>query len=169
MKEISLFDLFQNSVLGAIALHSFTLGYYGVAKHKHPDSPYPTLNYFFYVLPIVYNKNAMETFRGSNELYSVLLKEKSIVIELQDRANKMSRKTFDGLNMAFSKKMLLLNEKDKTIELGVGFQSKKLTLPLGLNTKDNSVIKIRDCAFKLGAIFAKRDIRNIQFELNILL
>jgi Family of unknown function (DUF6521) len=167
MEKDNLFDLLQNSVVGAIALHSFTLGYNNVAKHKENNLKYPSLSYLFYVLPIVYNKDAMEVFKGSQELYSVLLKDSSIVLGLQDRANKMSAKTFDSLNMAFSKKVLILNKENNSIELGNGFQSKKLPLTLSMNLKENSVKKIQDCAFKLGAIFAKRSINNIQFELNI--
>ncbi|SFE67415.1 hypothetical protein SAMN05518672_10933 [Chitinophaga sp. CF118] len=169
MKQQNLFELLQNTVLGTIALHSFTLGFHMVAKDKNPDNPYPTLNYFFYVLPIVYNKKAMETVKGSRELYSVLLKDNSIILELQERANKMTTMTFDCLNMAFSKDLLYLNCDTKMIELGERFKSKRLPLPASLNNQDNSVKKIQECAVKLGAIFAKRDIKNIQFELNITL
>lgn len=168
-KKDYIFDLLQNSVVGAIALHSFTLGYHNVAKNKEHISSYPPVTFFFYVLPIVYNEDAMETFKSSNELYSVMLKNKEIVLELQNRANKMTSKTFSSLNMAFSKKILLLNTNEKTIELEKGFQSKKLSLPLSMNSSTNSVKKIQDCAFKLGAIFAKRNPAHIQSELNITL
>jgi len=164
-----IFDLMQNSVVGAIAFHSFVLGYHNIAKHKENNNlKYPPINYFFFVLPIVYNEEAMETFKSSNELYSVLLKNKQIILELQNRANKMIPKTFSSLNMAFSKKILLLNVEQKTVELPEGFQSKKLALPLSMSSDNNSVKKIQNCAFKLGSIFAKRNSASIQSELNIL-
>lgn len=167
MNQNSLFELMQNTAISTIALHSFTLGFYNVAKKRENTLPYPRLEYMFYVLPIVYNQKAMETFKSSNELYSVLLKESSIILGLQERANKMSKQTFDGLNLAFSKKVLGYNNTDKTIELLKGFNTKKIVLLLSMNNSDNSVKKIQDSAFKLGSIFAKRDKNKIQFELNI--
>lgn len=169
MREKNLFDLLQNAVLGTIALHAFTLGYYGIAKRKKPDTPYPPLNYYFYVLPIAYNKKAMEIFKGSSDLYSAILKDSSIVLDLQERANKMSGKTFESLNLAFSKHILHLNKESKSIEIGQEFRTKLLPTMLDLSNSENIVKKIQACAFKLGAIFAKRDEKNIQFELNILL
>lgn len=169
MRDNNLFDLLQNTVLGTMALHAFTLGYYKVSKNKRPDDPFPPLSYFFYVLPIVYNKKAMETIKGSNDLYSAILKDSSIVLELQERANKMSGKTFESLGLAFSKNILELNADKKYIEIGKNFRLNKLPTILDKEASDNSVKKIQDCAFKLGSIFAKRDIRNIQIELNILL
>jgi len=167
MKQTNLFDLMQNSAISAIALQSFTLGYHNVARYKDNIYPYPKLKYMFYVLPIVYNQDSMEIFKSSNELYTALIKNTSIILGLQERANKMSVQTFDGLNLAFSKKVLELNKQSGTIELLKGFQSKKMTLVLSMNNTYNSVKKIQDCAFKLGSIFAKRNEKNIQLELNI--
>jgi len=167
MNQNSLFELMQNTAISTIALHSFALGYNNVAKNRENTLPYPRLEYMFYVLPIVYNKNAMETFKSSNELYSVLLKESTIILGLQERANKMSKQTFDGLNLAFSKRILDYNNIDKTIELSKGFSKKKLVLLLSMNNSQNSVKNIQDSAFKLGSIFAKRNKNKIQFELNI--
>jgi hypothetical protein len=167
MKKYDLFDLLQNSVLGAMALHSFTIGYHGVSKNRELQQVFPRLNYFFYVLPIVYNKRALEVVKGSNELYTVLSKDSTIILELQDRANKMSAMTFSCLNMAFSKGLLTLNKDEGTIELGSVSRGNKIPIPLDFDYETNSVKKIQDCAQKLGAIFAKRDIKNIQFELNI--
>jgi hypothetical protein len=167
MIKNNLFTILQNSVISTIAMHSFTLGYHGVKRNKTPKKPYPRLEYLFYVLPIVYHQSSMETFKTSNQLYTALQNNKSIILGLQDRANKMTIQTFDSLNMAFSKNILQYNKKHKTIELAQGYTSKKIVLPSSMMDKDNSVRKIRDCAFKLGAIFAKRNINNIQLELNI--
>lgn len=167
MKQNGLFELMQNSAISTIALHSFILGFNYVAKKRDNILSFPRLEYMFYVLPIVYNQKAMETFKSSNELYSVLLKESSIILGLQERANKMTKQTFDGLNLGFSKKILTYNNIDKTIELLKGFNSKKIVLYLTMDNSDNSVKKIQDSAFKLGSIFAKRNSNKIQFELNI--
>jgi len=167
MNQNNLFELIQNNVIGTIALHSFTLGFHNVAKNRTGMIQFPRLEYMFFVLPIVYNQNSMETFKSSNELYTVLIKDSSVIIGLQARANKMAKQTFDSLNIAFSKKILNYNELDKSIELLKGFQSKKLVLMLSMNHADNSVKRIQDSAYKLGTIFAKRNPQNIQFELNI--
>jgi hypothetical protein len=169
MRNNTLFELLQNTVVGAIALHGFTLGYHYVAKNKDQANKFPKLGYCFYVLPIVYNQDAMDTFRSSNELYTVLIKNSSIVLGLQERANKMSIQTFDSLCLAFSKKILTINKAKGTIELGKGFQVNKLPLPLSMKDDGNSVKKIQNCSFKLGSIFAKRNEHNIRFELNITL
>lgn len=167
MDQNNLFKLLQNSVVSCVALHSYVLGFHNVAKNKNLNISFPRLETMFYVLPIVYNQNSMEIFKSSNELYSALLKDNSIILGLQDRANKMSKQTFSGLNLAFSKKILGYNKIDKTIELLHGYQTKKLPLTLSMNNLSNSVKMIQDSAFKLGSIFAKRDSNIIQFELNI--
>ena len=167
MKQDNLFDLMQNAVVASLALHGFTLGYYNIVKYREGECPFPPINYMFYVLPIVYNHDAMETFRSSNELYTVIIKNKAIMLELQERANKLTSKTFEGLNLSFNKKVLTFNPDTKTVGLGKGFTTKRLTLPLSMSSTENSVKKIQDCAVKLGAIFAKRSPKNIEFELNI--
>jgi len=164
----TLFELMQNDAIGAIALHSFTVGYYNVARHKEEISPYPQLSYLFYILPIVYNADSLDAFKSSTELYSAITKDQTIILGLQERANKMAQKTFDGLNLAFSKRILSINKVNNTIETLYGYQSKKLPLYSSMNSSENSVKKIQDCAFRLGSIFAKRNPFNIQLELNIM-
>lgn len=168
MTNFNLFGIFQNDAVGAIALHSFILGYYNVAKHKNDFERFPKISYLFYVLPIVYHSDSLSAFRSSNELYSAITKDHGIILELQERANKLAPKTFDALNIAFSKKILTINKSNLTIELIHGFQSKKLPLFLSMNSSENSVKRIQDCAFRLGGMFAKRNPNNIQMELNIL-
>lgn len=167
MRQNNLFDLLQNDVVGTIALHAFTLGYYNISKIKRPEKPYPPIKYFFFVLPIVYNRKAMNVIKGSRDLYSAILKDSSIILDLQERANKMSIKTFESLHLAFSKRILRLNIENKTIEMADEFRKKGLPTVLDETNIENSVKKIQTCARKLGAIFAKRDEKNIQFELNI--
>ena len=164
----SLFDLMQNDVIGAIALHSFTWGYHQVAKNKTDRLTYPKLDYMFFVLPLVYNYASLTTFLKSTEVYTALNKEPSIRLGLQARSQKMAQQTFDGLNIAFSKKILGYKEDDSTITLMHGFSSKKLTLTLDDNKSYSSVKQIQDCASRLGQIFAKVNEKNIQIDLNII-
>lgn len=159
----NLFKILQNNAIGAIALHSFTLGYYKASI----DKSFPTLEYIFYVLPIVYNKTSMNCFRSSNKLYTSLSKEKTIIVGLQDRANKMSVQTFDSLNIAFSKKILTYNKENKSIEILRGFKSNKIPLDIEKKEQENSVEMIQDSAYKLGSIFARVNKKELQRKLNI--
>lgn len=163
----NLFSLMQNSAISTIALHSFTLGYNNVAKNKKNRKSFPRLEYTFFVLPIVYNHESRKTFGSSNELYTALINNKSVSLGLQERAGKMAQQTFDGLNLAFSKNILNYNREHKTIGLSRGFQTKKMILPISMMYSENSVKQIQDCAYKLGGIFAKKDEKSIQIELNI--
>lgn len=168
MKSGNLYWIIQNISISALALHSFALGYYKVAKLKSSKSAYPKLEYFFYVLPIVFNNEAKRTFRSSNQLHTALLENKFIILGLQERANKMSPQTFNGLNLAFSKKILDYNTSDKTIEIKRGFRNKKIILPLSMKDLEHNVKMTQDCAYKLGSIFAKTDDKILQVNLNIL-
>ncbi len=163
----NLFELMQNDALGVIALHSFTLGYHTIAKNRKNDVTFPKLEYLFFVLPIVYNYSAMLSFLNSNELYTALMKEHSILLGLQDRAYKMTKQTFNGLNVAFSKKVLSINKQNGTIILLRPHTVKKLALTMSSNISCDSVKQIQDSAYKLGSIFAKKHDKNIQNDLNI--
>jgi hypothetical protein len=167
MKGENLFDLMQNSAISALALHSFVLGYNRVSKGKNQRIQYPRIEYLFFVLPIVYNQSALEAFKSSEQLFTAISKNNSIILGLQDRANKMSCQTFDGINLAFSKKILTYNNLDKTIEPLHGYKAQKIQYQKESVGSDNSVRKIQITAYKLGAIFAKRNQKNIQIELNI--
>ncbi len=157
----------QNSAIGAIAIHSFVLGYHNVAKNKENRTDYPKLDFLFFVLPIVYNQDSRETFLSSTQLYSALKNNKTIVVGLQERATKMSGQTFNALNLTFNKEILTYNKTEKLIELCDSFKKKKLPIPLAFNTELNTVKKILDSAYKLGSIFAKKDETDLQIELNI--
>lgn len=167
MSATNLFKVIQNVPISTLALHSFALGYYKVAKHKPSKSTYPKLEYFFYVLPIVYNSAAKKTFCSSRQLHTAIMGNKSIILGLQERANKMSSQTFDGLNLAFSKNILDYNSDNKTIEIKRGFKDKKIILPLSMKDLNHSVKMTQDSAHKLGAIFAKTDEKVLQVNLNI--
>lgn len=157
----------QNSAVSSIALHSFVLGYYKVAKHKGHKLDYPKLNYLFYVLPIVYNEKSMQIFKSSDQLFTAISKDNSVIVGLQERANKMSQQTFDSINVGFSKKIFTYNPNDKTVELLQGFKTNKIQFSDNIGS-DNIVKKIQDSGYKLGSIFAKKNEKNIQIELNII-
>ena len=157
----------QNSAISAIALHSFILGYYKTSRNHDLPKFYPQLVELFYVLPIVYNEDAMKAFGSSNQLYTALISDDTISLDLQERANKMTTQTFDALNLAFSKHILVYNSADKSIDLADGFRTKRLPLNLVMNSSENRIKRIQDSAYKLGTIFAKTNIKNLQLKLNI--
>ncbi|WP_139063588.1 three component ABC system middle component [Flagellimonas eckloniae] len=165
-QEFNLYDVMQNVSISALACHSFTLGYYKVARNKTEKLNFPKLKYLFFVLPIVYHKTTREVFRSSNELYTAILSDREIILGLQDRANKMSPQTFDALNLTFSKKIMDYNKNEKTIEILYGFKSEKISIPSSIG-RENIVRNIQNSAHKLGHIFAKNTEKNIQLELNI--
>ncbi|MGO4878934.1 three component ABC system middle component [Pedobacter psychrotolerans] len=168
MDNDNLYNLFQNIALGAIAMQSFTHGFHEIAKNKNADQKFPKLEYMFFVLPIVYNKSAMTVFGSSIDLYTAIMKDTSIVLGLQDRANKMVSQSFDAMNLALSKKILVFNRSENLVELGHGFKSRRqITLALDANQTRNSIKMIQECAHRLGNIFAKKNEKNIQLELNI--
>lgn len=167
MRSENLFDLIQNSAISALALHSFTLGYNRVSKGKNKEIKFPRIEYAFFVLPIVYNNNAMEIFKSSEQLYTAISKDHSITLGLQDRAQKMAKQTFKGLNVAFSKKILSYNKENKTIELMTGFKTERIKFCEENLSSESSIKKIQLTAYKLGTIFAKKNKKNIQIELNI--
>lgn len=163
--EFNLYDILQNIAIGALACHSFVKGYTLVAKNKKNKSSFPKLEYLFYVLPIVYNRRNMGVLKSSNELVNAIIKDKSIILGLQDRANKMSPQTFDALNLAFNKKLLGIN-KNNEITISEENLKQEIIIQTSLN-RENVIKNIQDTARKLGNMFAKTDEKNIQLELNI--
>jgi hypothetical protein len=164
-QEFNLYDILQNVAIGALACHSFVQGYCVLAVSKNNKSNFPKLEYLFYVLPIVYHQDTMRTFKSSTELYTALVKNKSILLGLQDRANKMSPQTFDALNLAFNKELLSINEANEITIKPEDLRSKiSIQATLG---RENIVKNIQDTARRLGNMFAKTDDKNIQLELNI--
>lgn len=164
-QEFNLYDILQNVAIGALACHSFVQGYCVLAVSKNNKSNFPKLEYLFYVLPIVYHQDTMRTFKSSTELYTALVKNKSILLGLQDRANKMSPQTFDALNLAFNKELLSINEANE-ITIKPEDLCSKISIQATLG-RENIVKNIQDTARRLGNMFAKTDDKNIQLELNI--
>ena len=164
-QEFNLYDILQNVAIGALACHSFVQGYCVLAVSKNNKSNFPRLEYLFYVLPIVYHQDTMRTFKSSTELYTALVKNKSILLGLQDRANKMSPQTFDALNLAFNKELLSINEAN---EITIKHENLRSKIPVQTTLgRENTVKNIQDTARRLGNMFAKTDDKNIQLELNI--
>ncbi|MDL5511241.1 DUF6521 family protein [Arenibacter sp. M-2] len=164
--EFNLYTTLQNSAISALALHSFVLGYYKVARYKKNKSNFPSLLYLFYVLPIVYHRKSRDTFKSSNEIYTAIANDQETVLGLQERSNKMSGQTFDAINLLFSKKILEYDKTNKTTILLRGFMSEKINIPSTLG-RENIVGMIQDSAYKIGHIFAKNTDKNLQLTLNI--
>lgn len=165
-KEFNLYDILQNTSISALAIHSFILGYYKVARYKKEKSSFPNLLYLFYVLPIVYDRKSRNTFKSSNEIYTAIANDQETVLGLQERANKMSRQTFNAINLLHSKKIASYNNIDKTTILMRGFMTEKINIQSTLG-RENIVRNIQDSAYKLGHIFAKNSDKNLQLTLNI--
>lgn len=161
-RNINLFDVLQNSTLGAIAIHSFILGYNNVAKHKEEKCNYPKIDYLFYVLPIIYDYKSLKSIKY--KLDTSIYENKELTLGLQNKAEKMSKQTLDSLNMGFSKLIFKLNKENYTVEL-TDDCNKDITSLMKLS---NETIKdIQIISKRLGNIFAKRDEKKIQIELNI--
>ncbi|WP_395063915.1 three component ABC system middle component [Flavobacterium sp.] len=161
-KNINLFDVLQNSTLGAIAIHSFILGYNNVAKHKANKQSYPKIDYLFFVLPIVYDYKSLKSIKY--KLDTSIDENKELTLGLQNKADRMSRQTLDSLNMGFNKLIFKLNKENYTVELTEDCQ-KEITVLMKFS---NDTIKdIQIISKRLGNIFAKRDEKKIQIELNI--
>lgn len=118
----------------------------------------------FFVLPIVYNQRALNVFFNSYSVSRALEKDHTISLGLQERAIKMIRQTYEGLNIAFCKNILCINNSNMTIQLKY---NNGRCIPLPQNVTDYDLIKIQRAAKNLGGIFAKTSERNIQNNLNI--
>jgi len=162
MKQITSFDLIQNVAISSLALHSFTLGYYSVAnKRNDKRGNYPSVKYFFYILPLIYHEDSLDNFYQNNNLHRVFAHYPEISAQLQHRANKMSIQTFDALNLAFSTKLLKFNEDHQII------QQLRLTDIAELWPQD--IKKIVVGSRKLGFFFAKTSEQTLRLRFNILI
>lgn len=160
----NLFELIQNPIVAAIALHSFTVGYNNNAKIFKKQLVYPKIEYIFFVLPIVYNQKALNAFSCSYSIGRVLEKDHTLSLGLQERAVKMIDQTYEGLNLAFCKNLIYLDKSNMTIQ---PIYDNGRGIPLPKNSTDNDLMKIQRAAKNVGSIFAKTNERNIQNYLNI--
>jgi len=161
-KELNLFDILQNPAVGVIALHSFILGYNNVAKDMQYKIDYPPLNYLFFVLPLIYDNKTILTIK--NKLYTSIIENKEMTLGLQERANKMSGQTFESLNLGFSKLIFSLDKENYTIEINDEYNKSILTM---MNLNNQTLRNIQKYSTRLGNIFAKRDEKMLQLDLNI--
>jgi hypothetical protein len=161
-KTLNIYDIYQNSALSVIAIHSFILGYNRVAKFKDEKPDSPPLKYVFFVLPIIYDLESMESIK--NELYTTLIKNKKLTLGLHERANKMSSQTFEALNLGLSKNIFNLSPDNYYIFINEEFM-REFTIKLKFS---NDVIRnIQTYSKRLGGIFAKKDEKILQLRLNI--
>lgn len=160
--DFNFFDIYQNTALSVIAIQSFILGYYKVAINKDDKINFPPLKYAFFILPIIYDTKTMSSIK--NELYTTLTQNKEFTLDLQDKACKMSSQTFEALNLGFSKGIFNLDSEKYYLELNEDFM-KEFTIKLKFS---NDVISdIQKYSKRLGGIFAKKDEKKLQIELNI--
>ncbi|WP_262733923.1 three component ABC system middle component [Gaetbulibacter sp. NE] len=163
--DLNLFDILQNNALGAVALHSFILGYTRVKIGKKDKIVEPSIDFLFYVLPIVYGESSLNSFKSSYELYTAITKDKSLSLGLQERAEKMKKQTLDSLNLGFSKKLFTLNIEEYTIGLDKNYNNSSILKSMKFsNSFYNDVYK---ASYRLGNIFAKKDTKMLQLKLNI--
>lgn len=111
MKSNMEYEIIQNSALGAVAIWEFTKEYYQNAdKTKGPIILLSLL-----VLPIVFNKQAVENLRRRHKkggLLKALSENATIFIGLQERMEKMCDQTFESINIAFASGLLTFNEEN---------------------------------------------------------
>lgn len=161
-RDLNLFDILQNSTLGLIALHSFVLGYNNVAKQKKNRLNFPKIDYLFFVLPIVYDFKSLKSIKY--KLDTSILDNKELTLGLQNKAQKMSGQTLDSLNMGFSKGILLINKENYTIEFTNGYEKEMSST---MKFSNETIKELQIVSKRLGNIFAKKDEKKIQIELNI--
>ncbi|MDM1093724.1 three component ABC system middle component [Myroides odoratimimus] len=162
MKKLNLFDVLQNPAIGVIAIHSFILGYNNVAKNKIDRSNFPPLNYLFFILPIVYDDRALTSIK--NELYTTISNNKEITLGLQEKSHKMFEQTLESLNLGFSKNILILDKDNYRIEIEPRYNKNILSF---IKIDDPLLKSIQTNSRRLGSIFAKKDEKMIQIELDI--
>jgi hypothetical protein len=161
-KELNFFDIYQNTALSIISIHSFVLGYNNVAKHKINKHDFPPLKYIFFVLPIIYDIKTMKSVK--NELFTTLTKNKEFTLDLQEKAQKMSSQTMEALNLGFSKNIISIDNNFNVI-----IQNKYNTeLTKKLKFSNDIISNIQTYSKRLGGIFAKKDEKTLQLQLNII-
>lgn len=171
-QDLNLFEILQNPIVGAIAIHGFISGYYYISKNKTSKNLNPSLNQSFFVLPVIYNYKSMSSFKSSRELYTAITHTehknnigKSIFMGLHETACKMSQQTFDALNLGLSKNIFKLDNDNLVISINDNYRTYDI---LKLIKANNKFLKeIRKSAFQLGNIFAKTDDKMLQITLDI--
>ncbi|RGU35944.1 hypothetical protein DWW78_10065 [Alistipes indistinctus] len=162
MKQIDLFDILQNPALGALAIWGFVQGYQEKIQEQKliGKSPIPLLEYVFFVLPVVYNQEMRQLVKRSYKFSTLIEKNENIILDLQERAEKMRLQTLECLNLAFSKKILALDIPNHAIKLFT-------TNGIPRNWRGQYIDEIIISATRLGKFFAQNTEKTIQTTLNI--
>lgn len=164
--KYNLFEILQNPTIGVIAIHSFVLGYTAITYRQNELLlKNPKLNYLFYILPIIYGKSSLKSFKTSRELYTAISKDKGVSLGLQERANKMSSQTFESLNLGFSKYIFRIDKNTMTVSIADEYSKKSILTSMKIS--DDYLKDIRKASFQLGNIFAKKDKKMLQLMLDI--
>lgn len=98
-------ELVQNSTLGALALWGFVNEFCTEARRQRgPELPLTMI-----VLPMVFHEDTIEAIRirrYQGGLFSALAQNRALVVELQERAEKMAPQTLNALNLCFATGLL---------------------------------------------------------------
>lgn len=111
MIESSLeYEINQNAALGALAIWEFVKEYY----NNENKTKGPLILLSLLVLPIVFNKQAVDNLHGRHKgggLLKALSENGTTFIGIQERMEQMYSQTFESINIAFSTGLLTFNQK----------------------------------------------------------
>jgi len=152
MTRIDEFDAVQNPALGSLLLWAFVAEYFRTkGENEGPSFPHMML-----VLPILFNKNFVETIYRKNfngGLYNALNEDMSLFVGVQNRMQAMSSLTFRSINVCCSAKIVLL-DKERYEFIPLRKKSQEY--------KDNeSIHKMLAAARRLGHWFATNDLNQL--------
>lgn len=154
------YQVIQNTALSSLALHAFCKTYYN-AKDKTAG---PELSLVMPVLPLVFNKKSADSLAEIKKItrqkfFGILSDHRDIPVGLQNRMELMADQTFEALNVAFKKKLLLYNSENTQIIPGAKVKTPSLVY------KENQNIMIASRV--LGNWFAYYPIEQLCISLNI--
>ncbi len=125
MKIENVFDIYQNSSLGALLLSEFVSSYEKISKDKASPSIERTLP----VLPILFTKDFLESAKGrSNNIkgfYNILEDNRVLFEILPVKTKEMFDRTMDSLLICSKANLLEINFSDNTVSTNLSQTKKK--------------------------------------------
>lgn len=154
------YNIIQNHVMGALAIHTFVKSYYN-NKNKTEG---PTIPLCLPILPLVYNEKCYTELSKINRItksrfLSILSDNRDIPVGLQQRMINMSDQTLKAINLAFALKLLVYNNETSQLIPAHGSKAPEVYF------KDN--IEILQSSKVLGAWFAEYSTEDVCISLNI--
>ena len=152
-------DIVQNRTVGAHSLYEFVVWFEKNSKTKQG----PILQFLMPVLPIVMNDRIKKMICKRNfsegSLINVLSEDKTVFNTLQENMMRMSDQTFQSLDLAFSAKLLTIDQSHNCIaSLPSNIPSQKL---------NKDYLEILGASKRLGYWFAKFTPEQISNYFNI--